>query len=235
MLKYNEMTNMVIKKIGGIVFMTEKFLKLNIEKQSRILRAICEEFTNHSYDDASTNRIVEKAGISKGTLFNYFGCKEDMYHALLRYVLDFFTAYATPDFETDDFIERCRILGEMDMKIYQEAPYMVNFFATIYSGSGSHVPTDITETISILLSEAIEKLYKNVNYSLFRTDVEPTLLMRMIRFTFDGYMKEVFDKMKIGQLTADTFEEFMDDHYTFLKEMEKIYYRREVLTDVEKL
>jgi len=206
--------------------MNERFLKLDPKKQQRILQAICEEFTNHSYEDASTNRIVEKAGISKGALFNYFGCKEDMYHALLRYVLDFFKGYAISNFETDDFIERCRILGEMDMRIYQEAPYMVDFFATIYSGNGSRIPTDITEKVRILLSEAMENLYKNVNYSLFRKDVDATLLMRMIRFTFDGYMKEVITKMQTGGLSADTFEQFMVDHYTFLKAMEKIYYRK---------
>ena len=224
------MTNTVIRSNLNIrrhPLMNEKFLKLDPEKQNRILRAICEEFTYHSYEDASTNRIVEKAGISKGTLFNYFGCKENMYHALLKYVLDFFKGYAIDEFVSDDFIERCRILSEMDMRIYQEAPYMVNFFATIYSGSGSHIPTDITETISILLSEAMEKLYKNVNYDLFRKDIDPTLLMRMIRYTFDGYMKEVFEKMKMGELTADTFEKFMVDNYTILKEMEKIYYTRD--------
>ena len=206
--------------------MNEKFLKLNSGKQQRILQAICEEFTNHSYEDASTNRIVEKAGISKGTLFNYFGCKKDMYHALLRYVLDYFKGYAIDNFETDDFIERCRILSEMDLKIYQEAPYMVNFLTTLYSSSGSHIPTDITEKISTLLSEAMEKLYKGVNYSLFRKDVDPTLLMRIIRYTFDGYMKEIFTKMKTGELTANTFEQFMADHYTILKQIEKIYYTK---------
>jgi len=215
--------------------MTEKFLKLTPEKQKRILKAICEEFTVHSYEDASTNRIVEKAGISKGTLFNYFGCKERMYHALLRYVLDFFKGYAINDFKTDDFIQRCRLLGEMDMKIYQESPYIVNFFANIYVNDQSHIPADITETISISLSEALELLYKDVNYKLFRKDVDPTLLMRMIRFTFDGYMKEVITKMQMGGLTTDVFDEFMVEHYAFLKEMKKIYYRKEGIADVEEL
>jgi len=212
--------------------MNEKFLKLNPEKQERILQAICEEFTDHRYEDASTNRIVEKAGISKGTLFNYFGCKEGMYHALLKYVLDFFKGYAIDAFETGDFIERCRILAELDMKVYQDAPHMVNFFATLYVSNQSHIPTDITETIGILLSEAMTQLYRNVDYALFRTDVDPAFLMEMIRYTFDGYMKEVIAKMKRGGLTADTFEAFMADHEAFLKGMEQIYYRK-VLVDVE--
>ena len=215
--------------------MTEKFLKLNPEKQKKILQAICEEFTDHSYDEASTNRIVERAGISKGTLFNYFGCKEGMYHALLNYVLDFFKNYAIDGFETDDFIERCRILAEKDIEIYQEAPYMINFFATIYTADQSHIPTDITDAINILLSEAMENLYTDLNYDLFRTDVDPTLLMRLIRFTFEGYMQEIMTQLKMGGLIADTFEAFMNDYRIILKEMKKIYYRKEVLANVEEL
>ena len=206
--------------------MTEKFLKLTPEKQQQILRAMCEEFTEHSYEDASTNRIVEKAGISKGTLFNYFGCKEEMYHALLRYVLELLKGYAIDDFETSDFIERCRILAELDLKIYRESPYMINFFARIYVGKGTHIPDDITETIGILLSEAMERLYANVDYSLFRTDVDTTLMMKMIRFTFDGYIQEVIGKMQMEELTADMLEALMDDYDVFLKGMETIYYRK---------
>jgi AcrR family transcriptional regulator len=215
------------------IAVNEKFLKLNSEKQRKMLQAICEEFTEHSYEDASTNRIVDKAGISKGTLFNYFGCKEGMYHALLRYVLDFFKGYAIDGcFETGDFIERCRLLADMDMRIYQEAPYMINFFATIFTADQTQIPADITEAIGILLSDAMEKLYDDVDYSLFRTDVDATILMKMIRFTFDGYMKEIMVKMQMDGLTAVTMEAFMVDYYIFLKEMKKIYYKKEVLANV---
>ena len=213
--------------------MNEKFLRLNSEKQRRILQAICEEFTEHSYEDASTNRIVEKAGIGQGTLFNYFGCKEGMYHSLLRYVLDFFKGYAIDGFETGDFIERCRLLAELDMRIYQEAPYMINFFAKIFTADQKQVPVDITETLGILLSDAMEKLYDGVDCSIFREDVDPVLLMQMIRFTFDGYMKEVIEKIKMGGFDASKFEVFTVDYYVFLKEMKKIYYRKGVFTNVK--
>ncbi|MCL2559306.1 MAG: TetR/AcrR family transcriptional regulator [Turicibacter sp.] len=212
--------------------MTEKFLKLPPEKQEKILQAICQEFTDHSYDEASTNRIIEKAGISKGTLFNYFGCKENMYHALLAYVLDFFKQYAIDDFETDDFIERCRILAENDIKIYQDAPYMIDFFARIYAADQSRIPTDVSEAISLLLSQAMEKLYAGLNYDLFREDVDATILMRIIRFTFDGYMQEIMMQLKMSGLMRETFETFMVDYKKILAEMKKIYYREEVLTNV---
>ena len=215
--------------------MNEKYLKLNPEKQVKILRAICEEFTEHSYEDASTNKIAPKAGISKGTLFNYFGCKSSMYQYALGHVLDYFKKYAIDKFETSDFIERCRLLAEIDMKIYQNAPYMLNFFAKIYATDKSSVPADITEKVSILLNDQLEILYAGVDYALFRSDIDATTLMKMIRYTLDGYIKEVLDKIKIVGFDEHTFEAFTQDYNEFLKEMKKIYYRKEVLADVEKL
>jgi len=103
---------------------------------------------------------------------------------------------------------------------------MINLSARIYVGKGTHIPDDITETIGILLSEAMERLYANVDYSLFRTDVDTTLMRKMIRFTFDGYIQEVIGKMQMEELTADMLEALMDDYDVFLKGMETIYYRK---------
>lgn len=212
--------------------MNEKFLKLNPEKQEQILKAICEEFTEHSFDDASTNRIVEKAGISKGTLFNYFGCKEAMYHSLLYYAIDFFKAHEIKEFQTGDFIERCRILAELDMHIYQKAPYMMNFLAAMYVGDKMHLPADITETFHIGLKEALERLYAGVDYDLFRKDVDATILMRMIRYTFDGYIKEITAEIEQLGLASEKFDDYIADYEVFLGEMKKIYYNEEVALNV---
>lgn len=63
---------------------TPLFLGLNIEKQQNIFMAGISEFADYGYENSSTNRIVKKAGISKGSLFKYFPTKEDFYF----YVLD---------------------------------------------------------------------------------------------------------------------------------------------------
>jgi AcrR family transcriptional regulator len=62
----------------------EHFLKLDPEKQERILAAAFEEFHERGFDAASTNAIVQKAGISKGLLFHYFGSKEGLYQFLMQ-------------------------------------------------------------------------------------------------------------------------------------------------------
>lgn len=67
---------------------TPLFWGLNTEKQQNIFMAGVSEFAEYGYENSSTNRIVKKAGISKGSLFKYFPTKEDFYF----YVLDEITA-----------------------------------------------------------------------------------------------------------------------------------------------
>ena len=55
---------------------SSQFLSLARAKQDVIVAAGLAEFAAHGYDLASTNRIVRRAGISKGVLFKYFADKE---------------------------------------------------------------------------------------------------------------------------------------------------------------
>ena len=50
----------------------------------RLYLAALEEFTSRSYDDASVNSIIERAGISKGSFYYRFDTKYDLYVELLR-------------------------------------------------------------------------------------------------------------------------------------------------------
>ena len=56
-----------------------RFARLPAEQQRTILRAALDEFAAHGFHDASLNRVIEAAGISKGSMYYYFDGKEDLY------------------------------------------------------------------------------------------------------------------------------------------------------------
>lgn len=61
-----------------------RFAKLPPEQQEAILRAALTEFAAYGFADASLNRIIAAAGISKGSLYYYFDDKADLYAHLVR-------------------------------------------------------------------------------------------------------------------------------------------------------
>ncbi|MDJ0356314.1 TetR/AcrR family transcriptional regulator [Paenarthrobacter sp. PH39-S1] len=61
-----------------------RFTKLPLEQQQAILQAALDEFAAHGFHDASLNRVIDTAGISKGSMYYYFDGKEDLYAYLVR-------------------------------------------------------------------------------------------------------------------------------------------------------
>ena len=65
-----------------------RFAKLPPAQQQAILRAALDEFAAHGFHDASLNRVIEAAGISKGSMYYYFDGKEDLYAHVARVELE---------------------------------------------------------------------------------------------------------------------------------------------------
>lgn len=62
----------------------ETFFNLPEEKRHQILELAIDEFAANNYRQASISRIVEKAGIAKGSFYQYFEDKRDLYLYLLE-------------------------------------------------------------------------------------------------------------------------------------------------------
>src|SRR5690625_4958553 len=79
------LVNHIMLLLKEVNFIYSKFHKLTSEKQKQIINAAMKEFVQNGFDKASTNEIVKLANISKGSLFNYFKSKKDLYAYLIDY------------------------------------------------------------------------------------------------------------------------------------------------------
>lgn len=60
------------------------FLNLPEEKRAQIEEAATDEFARNTYSKASLSRIVERLGIAKGSIYQYFENKQDLFAWLLE-------------------------------------------------------------------------------------------------------------------------------------------------------
>ncbi|MBS1726137.1 MAG: TetR/AcrR family transcriptional regulator [Armatimonadetes bacterium] len=60
---------------------------LDAERQRRLFESASEEFAAKGYDAASLNRILEKSGMSKSSLYYYFDDKADLFTTLIERTL----------------------------------------------------------------------------------------------------------------------------------------------------
>ncbi|MCL1849440.1 MAG: TetR/AcrR family transcriptional regulator [Clostridiales bacterium] len=105
--------------------------------RERILLAAIEEFGRMPYATASTNAIVQKAGVSKGLLFHYFGNKESLYHACVDYVFGQIWDYIKDrlDFPEADIFSRVRHSLRIKMEFYQAKPVLMELASKLWDSA----------------------------------------------------------------------------------------------------
>jgi AcrR family transcriptional regulator len=64
-----------------------RFDKLDQPRKTSILEAAADEFGDRGFEGASYNRIIERAGISKGAMYYYFADKDDLFRTVLDVAL----------------------------------------------------------------------------------------------------------------------------------------------------
>jgi len=63
---------------------SDTFFRLPEEKRQRLMDAAWEEFTTVRFSDASINKIIRSANIPRGSFYQYFTDKDDLFSYLVR-------------------------------------------------------------------------------------------------------------------------------------------------------
>lgn len=74
----------------------ETFFNLPEDKRKKIEEAAVQEFRDYNFASSSVNRIVEGSGISKGSYYQYFEDKKDLYRHILSVIAEQKIAYLSP-------------------------------------------------------------------------------------------------------------------------------------------
>lgn len=65
-----------------------RFARLASEKRERLLDVAAQEFASRGFEQASLNRILERANMGKGSAYYYFEDKADLFGAVIAYATD---------------------------------------------------------------------------------------------------------------------------------------------------
>lgn len=63
------------------------FYTISADKRQKIYDASMEEFSTRLFNEASINQIIKKADISRGSFYQYFNDKEDLYFYILENII----------------------------------------------------------------------------------------------------------------------------------------------------
>ena len=191
--------------------MYEILARIDPEKKDRILSSAFEEFGRNGFERASTNEIVEKAGISKGLLFHYFGSKQALYEALkefaVSYVMDLLEEGI--DWSQSDIFLRVQQITRLKLKAMEKYPHIYDFLKT----ATEDVPMEeIRNHYSDRMRRLIARAYReNIDYSLFRSDVDIGKSIEILQWTVEGAAARLVRETEGDMIqVTEEFREYME-------------------------
>jgi TetR/AcrR family transcriptional regulator len=202
-----------------------KFYSLEREKQERIINAALKEFAKNGYEKASTNEIVKEAGISKGSLFNYFHSKKELYLFLLGYAAQMVEKiYAEVDWDERDCFQRLRQIGLVKLKVFQRFPQAFNFLLALQQEDAPEVKAHVQSFSKNLISSGFEKGYRNIDWTKFRDDVDREKMLNIINWTLLGIAEVYRDKV---DSVEDLGPEVLREAEEYFEILRRCFYKME--------
>lgn len=197
-------------------------------KRDKIINSALEEFSKNSFEKASTNIIVEKAEISKGSLFHYFGSKKKLYKYLEQFSFKLIAEKIVTelDWNQSDIFLRLKEISMIKLKVLQKYPYLTDFSLKAFEGK------TVEEILSIspdFPMELYSKIYThNIDYSLFKDTIDIKKALDIIRWTIEKYGDEFRRKIIDGDIQFD-YKAIETEIYGYTDMLKSCFYREEYL------
>ncbi|HGD1244892.1 TPA: TetR/AcrR family transcriptional regulator [Streptococcus agalactiae] len=196
-----------------VLIIYSKFNNLKPEKQKQIINAAIKEFVRNGFEKASTNEIVKRANISKDSLFNYFNSKKDLYLYLIEYSSKAIVNLNEEiDLSETDLFKRIERVALQKFYVQQKYPQAFEFLASTKQEESVEVKDIIKQRLNPIYNQAINKLYKDIDYSKFREGVDIEKAIEILNWTMFGVgekgLKELFTFDDIGRFGEKYLEEW---------------------------
>lgn len=181
---------------GDTIMPTSLFLGLNTEKRQNILAAGISEFAEYSYENSSTNRIVKRASISKGSLFKYFPTKEDFYF----YILDEITAELISGLEekvntlSSDLFQRIIEYTVLEFSWYISYPEKSKIIVRAFTKSDTDIYRKTVLRYGNREQDIFDWFSKDIDSAGFRWDRQKTI--DIIKWLLKGFKDDFLTRIQ---------------------------------------
>ncbi|MFP4199608.1 MAG: TetR/AcrR family transcriptional regulator [Halanaerobium sp.] len=146
----------------------QTFFNLSETKKERIIDAAMKEFAENPYSKTSINRIIEQADISKGSFYQYFNNKKDLYKYLIELVtakkIEFLNQ-KLEDYQKYEFFPLLRKLFIAGIQFKNKYPVISEIGDRLLNGENESLKNEIyaeskpktNQFFEELISEAVQK------------------------------------------------------------------------------
>ncbi|OPL08718.1 MAG: hypothetical protein AVO33_09060 [delta proteobacterium ML8_F1] len=195
------------------------FFNLPDEKRERIIDLAVGEFERLPYDKASVNRIVRDSGIAKGSFYQYFEDKLDLYTYVIHLIVEEKLKYLSPllgNSENEGFFKVIEALFKSGIQFAVEHPRYVNISKIFMADTASPIYAGVVkanlhkshEIYRQLISQGIER-------GELRSDLDVDFLAHLMtdmNYSVVDYVKKIR-----GNILDESLVDFLRGFLSYLE------------------
>jgi AcrR family transcriptional regulator len=181
---------------GEEIMPKETFFNLPDDKRQAIIRIALEEFASGSFRSASISRIVDLAGIAKGSIYQYFENKRELYLYLISWAAETKMNAILQEIEGErgDFFRKYRSLLVAGSHFDLASPSAAQLLVRAMQEPAGSDPSSVSAALAAGVVDFFRPLVKEaMERRDIRSDVDPLFachLCSTLTSTLRGYLEE---------------------------------------------
>jgi TetR/AcrR family transcriptional regulator len=178
------------------------FKKLESDKQQRILDTAIEEFADQGFKQASVNRMVQKLGIAKGSIFQYFGTKEGLFGFIFDHAVELVRRslrQVKRETADADFFERIRSSLLQGVRFIDQHPRVYQIYLKMIFQEDFPLRAQFLQKVHLFSAEYLQPL---VEAGMSRGELRSDLDIKTTVFFLDALMDRFLQAYSVSFLDA---------------------------------
>jgi len=169
------------------------FTKLAAGKQDRILDAAIDEFSRWGYEKASINRMVGRLGIAKGSIFQYFGSKKNLYFHIFEHAVSLVRRRlkrVKAETEGDDFFVRLAKSLQAGIQFIRHHPRIYQIYLKMLFQEDFPFRADLLRTIRLFSMDYLRPMIETgIRRGELRRDLDPEMAAFFLDAVLDRFLQ----------------------------------------------
>ena len=147
------------------------------------------------------SEIATEAGVSKASLFHYFNTKKELFIYLYRFVCEEILAEIQEG--PDDFFACIRLGTQMKLRVMKKHPGLYDFLLSLIQKTDAAMIAELREINTGQIERGLAMLFANVDWSRFRDGLDRSMIINMVNWISEGYMKQITGDKTRDETVAD--------------------------------
>lgn len=162
---------------------TKTFYNLDHEKQQRIFIAAVDEFANTSYEHAKLSHIIKQANIPRGSFYQYFEDKFDLYKYIFDHIGQEKLSYISKTLKNPNkipFLKLFKELYKVGISFTLDNPKYVQITSHLLNNKGEVFNKIMKNNFELALTMYESMIEQDKSLGLIRKDIDTKFLAKLV-------------------------------------------------------